>query len=167
MLIQYMAQVKRRKVMPRTSLQLPLKPNSHFTLSCPFESAPETKYQFHLLSRDYETMKQSFHETCVDQTSCDSKFTSTDFPSKSVTESLICCYIDSFQPIFPFLHLPTLPSSNLHWLLLLAMAAIGSHFLEVGRLEVFTESFHEVIRRVTSFSVVTTQPFVIVLLTPV
>ena len=80
-------------------------------------------------------------------------FSTADLPTRDVFEQLICLYFDSFQPHFPMLHEPTFADADPHWLLILAMAAIGSNFLDRNKDEVFSGSLHEALRRILIFAV--------------
>jgi hypothetical protein len=55
--------------------------------------------------------------------------------------------MENFQPILPFLHQPTLDLSTTHWLLILALASIGSHYMESEDNELFVVAMHEFTRR--------------------
>lgn len=95
-------------------------------------------------------MKQAFHETCVVPMTGSPVFHPVTFPPKSFIETLVGLYIDSFHPVFPLLHLPSLSDVDTHWLLLLAIAAVGSHYLKFESSEVFAGSIHEFLQRVIS-----------------
>ncbi|KAL9622911.1 MAG: hypothetical protein Q9160_002837 [Pyrenula sp. 1 TL-2023] len=107
----------------------------------------KVRHKFNLTMQDYEAMKNCFQETCVTQTAGVPTFYPIEFPPVPFIENLVGLYVDSFQSLFPMLHLPSLVSPKTHWLLLLAMAAIGSHSLELEGSEIFIESMHEFVQR--------------------
>ena len=65
----------------------------------------------------------------------------------------VSLYVEHFQPILPFIHPATLNLSSSHWLLVLAMAAIGSHYVGVEDVDVLVVAMHEFLRRAISMMV--------------
>lgn len=94
----------------------------------------------------YGEILHVFSQTCV-TSSHFSPFHSGDFPSLESLRFFVRLYIEHFQPILPFIHPATFNLSSSHWLLTLAMAAIGSHYVDIEDVEVLVAAMHEFLRR--------------------
>lgn len=55
--------------------------------------------------------------------------------------------MDYFQPVLPFIHPATFSAQTSHWLLVIAMAAIGSQYVELEDAEFYIIGLHEFLRR--------------------
>lgn len=105
----------------------------------------------------YEEILKYFDQTCL-SSSYFTAFDTPNFPRCSVLESFVQSYLNSFQPILPFIHPGTFDISNSHWLLILALAAIGSHYTDIADAKLFEIAMHEFLRRAID-SVVCVLPF--------
>lgn len=94
----------------------------------------------------YNEILRVFKRTCIISTHYP-PFARGSFPPIGIFSQLVFLYLDNFQPILPFLHHPTLDLSTTHWLLVLALASIGSHYMESEDNDVFTVAMHEFTRR--------------------
>jgi hypothetical protein len=94
----------------------------------------------------YDSILNQFHQTCVHSSHFNS-FETANFPSIQILDSFVKSYFDSFQPILPFIHPGTFVVSNAHWLLILALAAIGSHYVAVENAVLYETALHEFLRR--------------------
>lgn len=94
----------------------------------------------------YSEILHVFGQTCVKSTYF-SPYNSGDFPSLESLGLFVRLYMEHFQPILPFIHPATFNLSSSHWLLTLAMAAIGSHYVDTEHVEVLVVSMHEFLRR--------------------
>lgn len=94
----------------------------------------------------YDDILYAFNQTCI-TSSYFPPFHSSDFPSQESLVLFVCLYNEHFQPILPFIHPVTFSLSNSHWLLILAMAAIGSHYANIENAEVLVVTMHEFLRR--------------------
>ncbi|CAI7597272.1 unnamed protein product [Penicillium pancosmium] len=74
-------------------------------------------------------------------------FESTHFPTADECNRYIAFYFDSFQTVYPMLHLPTFDPNQCHWLLTLAIVAAGCHCSGTPETDQCTAAFHEMIRR--------------------
>jgi hypothetical protein len=74
----------------------------------------------------YHQIKRCFEETCQGRSNVFTPFQSPSFPEMATLDVFVQLYIKHFQPTFPMHHSVTMKSSLTHWLLVLAMAAIGS-----------------------------------------
>ena len=100
----------------------------------------------------YNEILQMFNITCISSTHY-APFQSISFPSRKVLGRSVHLYIDNFQPIFPFMHPATLNLSSSHWLLILAFASIGNHYMAFQDAEVFIIAMHEFTRRAIQYMV--------------
>lgn len=94
----------------------------------------------------YNEILRVFKRTCIISTHYP-PFARGSFPPIGVFSQLVFLYMENFQPILPFLHHPTLDLSTTHWLLVLALASIGSHYMESEDNDVFIVAMHEFTRR--------------------
>jgi hypothetical protein len=74
----------------------------------------------------YHRIKRCFEETCQDRSIVFTPFESQSFPELATLDVFVQLYLRHFQPTFPMHHSVTMKFSHTHWLLVLAMAAIGS-----------------------------------------
>jgi hypothetical protein len=93
----------------------------------------------------YGEIVRIFNLTCTTSTHY-SNFYGTVFPSRHMLSRCVLLYRDNFESILPFLHPATFDLSTSHWLLILAIAAVGSHYLDTGS-EGFCIAMHEFLRR--------------------
>jgi hypothetical protein len=56
-------------------------------------------------------------------------------------------YFEYFDPCLPFLHPVRVERDDLSWILLMAVAAIGSQYSEVRDAPTFTTVFHHLLRK--------------------
>lgn len=94
----------------------------------------------------YNEILRVFKQTCIISTHYP-PFARESFPPIGIFSQLVFLYMDNFQPILPFLHHPTLDLSTMHWLLVLALASIGSHYMESEDNDIFIVAMHEFTRR--------------------
>jgi hypothetical protein len=95
----------------------------------------------------YNTIYNYFTRTCLESTHFQN-YSSTAFPPLTLFNVFIGLYFTHFDPIFPIIHLgsQTLEGS---WLLVTAIAAIGSHFGKTQESNACIVPFHEFLRRAT------------------
>jgi hypothetical protein len=75
------------------------------------------------------------------------QFETDNFPSAQDCNQFIAFYFESFQAVYPILHLPTFDPNTCHWLLMLAVIAIGCNVANTGETAQCAAAFHEMIRR--------------------
>ncbi|ESZ93522.1 hypothetical protein SBOR_6103 [Sclerotinia borealis F-4128] len=92
----------------------------------------------------YHIILDLFEKTCISNSPFFIPFHYTRFPTSHILSRFIAHYIASFHQTLPFIHLPSFDVSTSHWLFLLAMAAIGSHY---HRNASYAKPMHEFIRR--------------------
>ena len=96
----------------------------------------------------YDQMLHNFHQACCPtDTSLFSRFDSDLFPPLNAITEFIRLYFDSFQPVYPLFHVATFDPNKCHWILTLALAAMGCHFAEFAESEKCSTAMHEFLRR--------------------
>jgi hypothetical protein len=94
----------------------------------------------------YYEIVRMFTRTCIASTHY-SNFHSRNFPSLQMFSQFVRLYTDNFQSILPFIHPPTFNVSATHWLLILALAAVGSHYIDIQDAEILVVGMHELLHR--------------------
>jgi hypothetical protein len=94
----------------------------------------------------YSEIFRIFSLTCVSSTQYP-HFQGNSIPSLYVLSRFVNNYTQNFRTILPFTHPSTFDISTTHWLLTLAMAAIGSHYSDSPGAETTTTALHEFLRR--------------------
>ncbi|OJJ50947.1 hypothetical protein ASPZODRAFT_57307 [Penicilliopsis zonata CBS 506.65] len=117
--------------------------DSSSMLSDDTESRFDRKIEF----LTYEKIYQHFLQLCRIENSIFQPFESDYFPSAEVLSRFVHVYFDSFQPVYPIFHLPTFNPNRCHWLVTLAVVAIGCHVADIPETEECTMAFHEFLRR--------------------
>lgn len=100
----------------------------------------------------YNEIIQVFSLTCITSTHY-TPFQSGAFPSQNALRRSIHLYFENFQPVFPFLHPATFNLSTSHWLLVVAVTAVGNHYIESEDTELLTGAMHEFTRRAIQYMV--------------
>jgi hypothetical protein len=93
----------------------------------------------------YDTILQHFDSICLQTQSHTPCFGEQSFPSLSLLNVFVKLYFKYFDPILPFIHLPSL-DVNKSWALTIAIAAIGSHYFQSRELTAYSSSLHEFCR---------------------
>jgi hypothetical protein len=93
----------------------------------------------------YQNIAESFSQTCV-LSSYFKPFQTSFLLPHATLNTFLQQYFAHFQPALPFIHVPSFESKNVHWLLVLAMTAIGSHFTDVEE-HGPSPAMHEFLRR--------------------
>ena len=69
------------------------------------------------------------------------------FPHSRLLHAFAELYFEYFDPCLPFLHPVRVERDDLSWILLMAVAAIGSQYSEVRDAPMFTTVFHHLLRK--------------------
>lgn len=77
----------------------------------------------------------------------------TSFPQSGLLHAFVELYFEYFDPHLPFLHPMRVETDQLSWVLLTAVAAIGSQYSEVRDASKFTVVLQSLLRRATHHSV--------------
>jgi hypothetical protein len=100
----------------------------------------------------YNEILQIFNITCIATTHY-LPFRGASFPSRQVLSRSIHLYKENFQPVLPFMHPATFQVSTTHWLLVLAVASIGNHYITSEGAEPLVIAMHEFTRRAIQYLV--------------
>ena len=149
--------VKRRKLGTKDPSRLPPIPDPRATLRFPFvkisdlgrgSSSLTSPLGRHKINDEvYNEMSECFVQVCVHHSAIFDPFETSDFPDKATFEVLLTLYFEMFHQTLPLLHPSLLQYGKLHWVLYVAIAAIGSHFLEIEEAKMFSTAIHEYLRR--------------------
>ncbi|PYH44603.1 putative C2H2 transcription factor [Aspergillus saccharolyticus JOP 1030-1] len=96
----------------------------------------------------YEKIHKAFVQLCCTESVLFSPFESEYFPSANVLSDFVRLYFHHFQPVYPMFHLPLFDANTCHWVVTLALAAIGSHYARLHESDECVSAFHELLRRV-------------------
>ncbi|KAK5046624.1 hypothetical protein LTR84_007385 [Exophiala bonariae] len=94
----------------------------------------------------YKLLEDYFQILCRQETLIRNSFETSTFPSLANVNSCVALYFEHFHHNYPLVHHSTFgPQTD--WLLVLAVAAIGSNFLKVQHTVEIRDSFQEFLRR--------------------
>ena len=140
--------VKRRKL---STLSPSLLPGSERTgLSLDLHDFAESSLMSDYLIQDeaYRNIAAAYAKFCIEVTYPVPAFESMEAPSRGLLQHLAFMYFEHFHPTFPIIQISSFRHNASHWLLVLAVASLGSHYVERRGLGMFSLSMHEFIRRV-------------------
>lgn len=109
--------------------------------------AEEVLFNRQIEASMYEKIHHCFLQLCCMDNFLFPKFESGNFPNAQVLTSFVRFYFASFQPVYPIFHHPTFDPNKCHWLVTLAVSAIGCHFSHVPETAQTRVAFHEFLRR--------------------
>jgi len=93
----------------------------------------------------YSEILRMYNLTCINSSHY-SHFQGGTFPSHQMLNRLVRLFGSNFRAILPFIHPSSFDISSTHWLLTLALATIGSHYVEDGGGQLVI-AMHEFLRR--------------------
>ncbi|KAK6008870.1 hypothetical protein QM012_000773 [Aureobasidium pullulans] len=99
-------------------------------------------------AQGYAELRSHYSNLCISGAAVFVPFEAAELPEKAFFDYLCDLYMENCSTVLPFLHTPTLRLKKQHPLLILAMAAVGSHYLKDQNANCFVLSMHEFIRRV-------------------
>jgi hypothetical protein len=136
---------KRRKIesRPRPLEQVE---DLEFSLEYRFPITPCSDSRLTLPDGVHDTLCTLHRQLCL-ETILFKPFLPSEFPTKPALEGLLFNYFSHFDQTMPFLHFPTFRVESSPCVLLLAMMALGSCFVDSDETEIFTLSMHELVRR--------------------
>lgn len=94
----------------------------------------------------YKSLEDYFQALCLQDTLLKHSFESSTFPSLADVNTCVALYFEHFHHNYPLVHLSTFGEQT-DWLLMLAVAAIGSNFLKVQHTVEIRDAFQEFLRR--------------------
>lgn len=95
----------------------------------------------------YDEIYRNFLLLCRNDNPFFEMFETENFPRPEECTRYIACYFDSFQAVYPIFHVPTFDVNQCHWILALAILAIGCHSSSIHDADQCTAAFHEMLRR--------------------
>ena len=95
----------------------------------------------------YEHIVYYFDLTCLRFMGLFLPFQGSSFPPLDFMNLMLRQYFGSFHQVFPFLHTHTFDPADCHWVLVLAICAIGSHYVNFPDHEDLVRAMHEFLRR--------------------
>ncbi|PWY84945.1 hypothetical protein BO70DRAFT_313320 [Aspergillus heteromorphus CBS 117.55] len=95
----------------------------------------------------YDKIHKAFMQLCSTENLLYPIFDSGYFPNANTLSSFIHLYFDHFQPVYPIFHVPTFDPNKQHWLVVLALSAIGVQFAEIQERNEYASAFNEFLRR--------------------
>lgn len=114
---------------------------------------PESNFRYQIQPSTYTKIHSMFFKLCCTENFIYQKFESEEFPTAEILANFIHFYFDTFQPVYPILHPPTFDPNECHWLVTLAISAIGCHVAGIPETEPNTVAFHEFLRRAINVEV--------------
>ena len=99
-----------------------------------------------LPSTVYENILQSFGRLCLNDSASFPLYTSSTFPELPSLNMCIRLYFENFDAVMPILHDQVTQISG-HWILALAVSAIGCQYAEADEYAQMVEPMHEFLRR--------------------
>jgi hypothetical protein len=99
---------------------------------------------------EYCALRDVFFKYCHGCSAIWPNFMTMHFPTKQFFEDLVCLFRANFNDSLPFIHVSCFSEKSLSWVMLAAIASIGSQFLESDSKHVFNISMHESTRRIIS-----------------
>ncbi|KAB8258937.1 fungal-specific transcription factor domain-containing protein [Aspergillus pseudonomiae] len=110
-------------------------------------SSEEVAFNFQLEPATYDNIYQVFIQLCCTENFLYPKFENKDFPPREALSKFVELYFGSFQTVYPILHGPTFNPNTCHWLLTMAVSAIGSYAAGIDEQDNCSAAFHEFLRR--------------------
>ncbi|KAL4890221.1 hypothetical protein BDV59DRAFT_185071 [Aspergillus ambiguus] len=111
------------------------------------ELEKETAGSFRVERGTYDNIYQCFRRLCCAENSFYSKFESATFPTARTLSVFVAKFFICFQPVYPILHRPTFNPNTCHWLVTLAVSAIGCQYAGLNEQNKYAQAFHELLRR--------------------
>lgn len=106
-----------------------------------------TRFAQRIETSTYDGIYRHFVQLCCNETPFFEVFESERFPTVDECNQFITFFFDSFQTVYPILHLHRFDPNTSHWLLTLSVVALGCHASHISKMEQCTTAFHELIRR--------------------
>lgn len=132
------------------SMKEGLNPSFSFpTNTSELNSFSEENFYVPVISRStYGNIHDAFRRTCRTHNLMFNPFDSDTFPPLHTLNLFLQSYFRLFHPVYPILHQPTFDPNKCHWLLTLAVAALGCHTSDIRETDNYARSFHELVRRI-------------------
>lgn len=102
----------------------------------------------------YDEIYRNFLLLCRNDNPFFEMFETENFPRPEECNRYLACYFDTFQAVYPIFHVPTFDVNQCHWILALAILAIGCHCSSIHDADQSTAAFHEMLRRAIHVEVI-------------
>ncbi|RDW62971.1 putative C2H2 transcription factor [Aspergillus mulundensis] len=110
-------------------------------------SLPDTTVDCNLEASTYDRIRDAFTQLCCTEHILYPKFETNNFPSAQALSRFLHHYFRFAHPLCPIIHTPTFNPNKCHWIVALALAAIGSHSANHCEQNGTATAFHEFLRR--------------------
>ena len=122
----------------------------NFDLTQPVCSGARLEHVPVIDDSEYCALRDAYNKYCHGSSVMWPDFTTMHFPTKPFFEDLVRLFRTNFNDSLPFLHVSCFSGSSISWVMLAAIASIGSQYLESDSKHVFNISMHEFTRRIVS-----------------
>ncbi|KAL3472953.1 hypothetical protein BJX99DRAFT_234439 [Aspergillus californicus] len=95
----------------------------------------------------YNKMYEAFSRLCCTENFLYPKFETDSFPDAQALSNFLTHYFYFYHPLYPIFHTPTFNPNKCHWMITLALAAMGSHSANLCEQNGTVTAFHEFLRR--------------------
>ncbi|KAI2789813.1 hypothetical protein POX_d05311 [Penicillium oxalicum] len=114
-----------------------------------FKRVPEDLYRQirPIKASTYDKVHENFISLCRNTHTIFEIFDTDDFPEPEECTRYLFSYLSSFQPVYPIFHIPTFDVNEHHWVLVLAILAIGCQSSKTANCDQTSAAFHEMLRR--------------------
>ncbi|KAJ5177863.1 uncharacterized protein N7500_000562 [Penicillium coprophilum] len=106
-----------------------------------------TRFAQRIETSTYDELYQHFVQLCCNESPFFEVFESERFPTMDECNQFILYFFDSFQAVYPIIHLSQFDPNTSHRLLTLSIIALGCHMSLIPEMEQCTTALHELIRR--------------------
>ena len=138
---------KRRKTLTAPQFQ---ELGRNFDLTQPACSGARPEHVPVIDDSEYCALRDAYNRYCHGSSVMWPDFTTSHFPTKSFFEDLVGLFRANFNDSLPFLHVTCFSGISPSWIMLAAIASIGSQYLESDSKHIFNISMHEFNRRIVS-----------------
>ncbi|KAL2840967.1 fungal-specific transcription factor domain-containing protein [Aspergillus pseudoustus] len=111
------------------------------------DTSPTTSIDCNLDPSMYDQMSDAFSRLCCQANFLYPKFETDSFPDTRMISNFLQHYFQFCHHLYPMLHPPSFNPNKCHWVLILALAAMGSHCAGVCEQNGTVTAFHEFLRR--------------------
>ncbi|KAJ0425509.1 fungal-specific transcription factor domain-containing protein [Aspergillus carlsbadensis] len=111
------------------------------------EPLPNTSANCNLDPSMYDQLYDAFSRLCCQDNFLYPKFETESFPDARMISNFLQHYFQFCHHLYPMVHVPSFNPNKCHWILILALAAMGSHCAGVCEQNGTVTAFHELLRR--------------------
>ncbi|KAL4931504.1 putative C2H2 transcription factor [Aspergillus undulatus] len=111
-------------------------------------SIPDSPVDCNLETSMYDQIHGAFSRFCCTENFLFPKFESNNFPDTEALSTFLRHYFCFSHKLYPLFHAPTFNPNKCHWIITLAIVAVGSHTANLCGQNGTTIAFHEFLRRV-------------------